>query len=147
MTLKQFCAVQAQSLPVASFILTIFQALVAPRGRRGSSPGQKWPFYLVLPHSWDLPFCIKLLELYMPYFCWLAETGGTWSNHLVYTFLCSKKVWKVILFKIPSFKIKNKPSANYPHRTRAPFTTPIPASLNNHICSFLTSVYISPILE
>ena len=46
-----------------------------PRGHRGSSLGQKWPFYLVLPRSWDLPFCIKLFELSMVNFCGLAETG------------------------------------------------------------------------
>ena len=47
---------------------------------------------------------------------------------------------KVGLFKIPSFKIKNNASVVYPHQTRAPYTTPIPASLNDHICTFLTSV-------
>ena len=68
------------------------------------------------------------------------ETSGTCSNHLVYSFLCNKKLLKVGLLKIPLFKIENNASAVYPHQTRAPYTTPKPTSLNDHIYTFLTSV-------
>ena len=47
---------------------------------------------------------------------------------------------KVGLFINPSFKIKIDASAVYPHQTRAPYTTPKPTSLNDHIYTFLTSV-------
>ena len=38
---------------------------------------------------------------------------------------------EIKLLKIPSFKVKNKASVVYPYQTRAPCTTPIPASLND----------------
>ena len=83
-------------------------------------------------------FCIKNCPRWV---IWgPTETSGSWSNHLVYSFLCYKKILKFGLFKIPSFKIKNNAPAVYLHQTRAPHTTPIPASLDDHLWSFLTSV-------
>ena len=120
------------SCPIAAldtFILIHFEFFWGLRGRRGSSLGQKWPFYLVLPHSWDLPFCIKLIELSKRYFCWLAESGGTWLKNYFYKVLFSKETSKFEFFQFPSFKLENKAWGVYPHPTRAPYTTPMPASV------------------
>ena len=131
---KQFFVVRA-SLDAILFALfyNFLHFCGSTRGFRGSSLGQKWPFYLVLPHSWDLPFCIKLIELSMPYFCWLAESGGTWLKNQNCKVLFSKKIYKMRYFQIPSFKLKNKFEGSIYNQLVPPIPLPWPqVSKPNH---------------
>ena len=46
--------------------------------------------------------------------------------------LCSKKSFKIELFKIPSWEFKNIFFLVYPHQTRAPYTPCIPPKFKGH---------------
>ena len=46
--------------------------------------------------------------------------------------LCSKKSFKIELFKIPSWEFKNIFFLVYPHQTRAPYTPCIPPNFKGH---------------
>ena len=126
--LKQFCMVQARLWAIFWPIFLVFWGLEGPWVQSPAKNG-----YFTAPcgtHGTSLfKFCIKNC---LGWGIWgPADTSGSWSNHLVCTFICSKKSLKIKLFKIGRFKLGNIFILGYTHAP-SPFNAPlIPASLND----------------